>query len=96
MTTNAPIKIASATAEVEAARHAAMLADRPMPYGNGYLFLDHDSTLAITPQGQLTVVGGGPGSFPEAPIDSTSYGRMNAGWTRVLAITGDVLDGGNF
>lgn len=37
----------------------------------------------------------GPG-IPEAPLTSTTWGRMDAAWERVLAITGDLLDGGNF
>jgi hypothetical protein len=32
----------------------------------------------------------------EAPQNHLAYGRMDAAWTRVLAITGDILDGGNF
>jgi hypothetical protein len=40
--------------------------------------------------------GGTGGGIPEAPIDSTTYGRMNSVWARVLAIANDVLDGGNF
>jgi hypothetical protein len=40
--------------------------------------------------------GGGGGGIPEAPITGQTYGRINASWARVLAITGDVLDGGNF
>ena len=39
---------------------------------------------------------GGAGITDDAPSNGTTYGRMNAAWTRVLAITGDVLDGGNF
>jgi hypothetical protein len=38
----------------------------------------------------------GSGGIPEAPMDHLSYGRMDADWTRVLAINGDLLDGGNF
>jgi phage baseplate assembly protein gpV len=33
---------------------------------------------------------------PEAPANNIGYGRLNAAWTPVLMITGDVLDGGNF
>ena len=36
------------------------------------------------------------GGIAEAPSDSLAYGRLNAAWARVLAITGDVLDGGNY
>jgi phage gp45-like len=32
----------------------------------------------------------------EAPLDGLAYGRQSATWHRVLAITGDILDGGNF
>jgi hypothetical protein len=39
---------------------------------------------------------GPPGSFVDAPTDSTTYGRLNGNWVRVLAVTGDILDGGNF
>jgi hypothetical protein len=39
---------------------------------------------------------GPPGGIGEAPADSLAYGRLNAAWQRVLAISNDVLDGGNF
>jgi hypothetical protein len=45
---------------------------------------------------QEDLTGGGGTGFPEAPIDTLAYGRQDAGWTRVLAITNDILDGGNF
>jgi len=35
-------------------------------------------------------------SLPDAPANSTSYGRKNSTWSPVLALDGDVLDGGNF
>jgi len=35
-------------------------------------------------------------TIPDAPNDGLSYGRQSANWSRVLAITGDILDGGNF
>jgi hypothetical protein len=35
-------------------------------------------------------------SIPDAPADSNSYGRRNLAWNQVLAVTGDVFDGGNF
>jgi hypothetical protein len=33
---------------------------------------------------------------PEAPSDGVTYGRRNAIWNPALALTGDVLDGGQF
>jgi hypothetical protein len=33
---------------------------------------------------------------PEAPSDGITYGRRNAIWNPALALTGDILDGGNF
>jgi hypothetical protein len=36
------------------------------------------------------------GEFPEAPINGLMYGRQSASWQRALALTNDVLDGGNF
>jgi hypothetical protein len=36
------------------------------------------------------------GGIPEAPSDGTSYGRQSLTWVRVIASTGDVVDGGNF
>jgi hypothetical protein len=39
---------------------------------------------------------GSIGGFVEAPINTLAYGRMDATWTRVLAVNNDVLDGGNF
>jgi hypothetical protein len=36
------------------------------------------------------------GGGSDAPYDGTTYGRVNAIWGRVLAISGDILDGGNF
>lgn len=43
--------------------------------------------------------GGSGGGIEEAPIntdDPHSWGRQNAAWTRVLAVSNDTLDGGNF
>ena len=40
--------------------------------------------------------GGSGGGADDAPSDGMSYGRMSENWTRVLAISGDVFDGGNF
>jgi len=40
--------------------------------------------------------GGTGGGIPEAPQDSLMYGRINATWDRALALTNDILDGGNF
>jgi hypothetical protein len=34
--------------------------------------------------------------FAEAPMDHLTYGRVDAAWSRVLAITEDLLDAGNF
>jgi hypothetical protein len=42
-----------------------------------------------TPSGPITGIG-------EAPLDGLMYGRQSAAWQRSLAITLDVLDGGNF
>ena len=35
----------------------------------------------------------GTAAFPEAPQDSTAYGRQNAAWTRVLPLVGGTLTG---
>jgi len=40
--------------------------------------------------------GGGGGGVPEAPSDNVTYGRRNAVWNPALALSGDILDGGNF
>ena len=48
--------------------------------------------LASTAFVEAAVAGG----FPEAPENHLAYGRMDAAWTRVLAISNDILDGGNF
>ena len=40
--------------------------------------------------------GGGGGEFPDAPNNGISYGRKNLAWVPVLALSGDVLDGGNY
>jgi hypothetical protein len=34
------------------------------------------------------------GGIPDAPSDSTTYGRLNATWTQVLPLTGGTLTGG--
>jgi hypothetical protein len=39
---------------------------------------------------------GSGGGFPEAPTDGVTYGRMNATWNPTLALSNDILDGGNF
>ena len=49
-----------------------------------------------TTAGQIKANAVGGGGISEAPSDSKSYGRMNTAWTRVLAITNDIVDGGNF
>ena len=54
------------------------------------------SPLFVDVDGYLTSSGGGPGTVPEAPNDGLMYGRQSLAWHRALAITGDVLDGGNF
>ncbi len=36
------------------------------------------------------------GAVPEAPSTGLTYGRQSLGWTQVLMVTGDVVDGGNF
>jgi hypothetical protein len=46
-----------------------------------------------------TVPGGGPGTggggagFPEAPVDSTLYGRIDTTWQRALALAGGTMTG---
>lgn len=52
-------------------------------------------TGPLGPTGATGLQGAGA-EFPEAPINSLAYGRLNANWARVLAITNDVLDGGNY
>ena len=60
----------------------------------GLLFKD---PLYMDVDGYLTSTGGtGPAGVPEAPNDGMMYGRQSLNWHRALAITGDVLDGGNF
>jgi phage gp45-like len=61
------------------------------------LYLNVD-TLGLKIAAPLTLDGSGrlTSSITEAPSNGQAYGRVNAGWQRVLAITGDVLDGGNF
>lgn len=48
--------------------------------------------------GGLTIIGttSGSGDFPEAPSNGVTYGRRNAAWNPALALSGDVLDGGNY
>jgi hypothetical protein len=36
------------------------------------------------------------GSFPDAPADGTTYGRLNNTWTAVTATLPAVIDGGTF
>jgi hypothetical protein len=52
----------------------------------------------LTFGGGLTVIGtpSGGGDFPEAPVDGKTYGRRNMAWNPALALSNDVLDGGNF
>ena len=57
---------------------------------------------ATSSQWIRVVPGGGssgstaPAGIEEAPSDGIARGRLNATWTPVLMITGDILDGGNF
>lgn len=48
------------------------------------------------PQGPQGTPGTGTGYITEAPNNGLAYGRQSLAWSRVLAITGDILDGGNF
>jgi hypothetical protein len=54
------------------------------------------SPLFVDTDGYLTSTGGATGMVPEAPNDGLMYGRQSLNWHRALAITGDILDGGNF
>jgi hypothetical protein len=47
--------------------------------------------LPVTPP-----VAAGGGGLPDAPADGHSYGRRNTAWNQVLAVSNDVLDGGNY
>jgi hypothetical protein len=47
----------------------------------------------------VSIIGTPPapaGGIPEAPSDDVTYGRRNMVWNPALALSGDVLDGGNF
>ena len=49
--------------------------------------------------GGVTLVGTPPApgaGIPEAPNDGVTYGRHNMAWNPALALSGDILDGGNF
>jgi len=50
-----PVKIAGASAAEIEANLAAMREDRPAPFANGFLFLDHDNSLTVTADGKLSV-----------------------------------------
>jgi hypothetical protein len=66
---------------------------------NGILLLAGDPVSpleAATKEYVDNAVQGGGSNIGDAPSNSLSYGRMNNSWIRVLAITGDVMDGGNF
>jgi hypothetical protein len=54
---------------------------------------DNDTSLATTAFVQAAVSGG---SLADAPSDGSSYGRKNHAWSAVLAVSGDIVDGGNF
>jgi hypothetical protein len=49
-----------------------------------------------TKWGIAAASGGSGGGIPEAPANSVAYGRENTTWVPVLALSGDILDGGNF
>ena len=61
-------------------------------------------TPALAPPGggggnNVAIVGTPPApttGVPEAPSDGITYGRRNAIWNPALAMSGDILDGGNF
>jgi hypothetical protein len=59
-------------------------------------------TASASRTSSATIIGtftGGPptgGGVPEAPSDGVTYGRRNAAWNPALALSGDILDGGNF
>ena len=54
----------------------------------------------IVAASNVTIVGtpiaGGGDGIPEAPMDGVTYGRKSMTWNPALALSGDVLDGGNF
>ena len=67
--------------------------ETPLPPGyKAALTYSGSSSVAIigTPQAP------GGGGVPEAPSNGITYGRRNQIWNPVLALSGDVLDGGNF
>jgi hypothetical protein len=68
--------------------------DIPLPPGfdPNKMFSGHGGTMNYVSAGGGT---GGDG-VPEAPSDGVTYGRRNAVWNPALALSGDVLDGGNF
>jgi hypothetical protein len=71
----------------------------PTEWMEGIVTAYNDTSGVITVNVDLTseMAGGGTGGgIPDAPADGTAYGRLSGAWSRVLAITGDVLDGGNF
>jgi len=52
----------------------------------------------VPPSGGVSIIGTPvvAEGVPEAPSTGITYGRRNATWNPALALSGDVLDGGNF
>jgi hypothetical protein len=67
----------------------------PLVVEDGVLKLAVATPLVII-NGALDLDTTGIGGIAEAPSDALAYGRRSAAWVRVLAITDDVCDGGNF
>ena len=87
--------------------HLTALPSGPMaqpPYVDLPVAWDASGTNAIGNRQEVIVSlgtdtpisGGGGGGIPDAPTDSTTYGRYNATWNRALAYSNDTLDGGDF
>jgi len=72
-----------------------VLADWPIiPVPPGYVF----EAPIVPPSGGVSIIGTPTVTtgVPEAPSDGITYGRRNTVWNPALALSGDVLDGGNF
>jgi hypothetical protein len=93
----APLGVASSTALARSIEHPVPDIG---PKTVNPLILNFKSPLYMDTDGFLTSTGGGAAGVPEAPTDGLMYGRQSVSgtpsWQRALAITNDILDGGNF
>lgn len=80
----------STTLTTQATIGPGVVVGAPTPPAGGMLVGDLNATRVLV---NGVAVGTSGAGLPDAPVDGTSYGRLNAAWQRVLPLTGGALSG---